>query len=76
MDMMTGKGADGPIFIYPKGKLFEMSIDRDEEANHRIMALVRTRGWNGLKMYLWAQRMDDHWLAIHLRDYPDQNQNW
>jgi hypothetical protein len=73
---MGPPGANDPMLAYPRGKPFEVNITPAQDAFPCLRATIDAHGWRGIKMYLWAKRVDDEWLQVHLGDFPDQNQNW
>lgn len=62
--------------IYPRGKRFLMSVSRDQPDYARMRNLIRAKGFGTCKMYLWAKRVDEWTLLVHLKTYPSQEQSW
>eukprot|EP00892_Ulva_mutabilis_P011467 jgi/Ulvmu1/8693/UM047_0033.1 len=73
-------GLDHPersaIVIYPRGKRFETFVPVDAPCHRPLCAIVRARGFSGLKLYMWALRKSDEKFCINFKDLPDQDQSW
>ena len=72
-------GVAGPMsaaMIYPRGKTFQAFMGPEQAAYPPIAKIVRSRGFMGAKMYFWAKRLSDKTFAVHLKEFPAQQQNW
>lgn len=63
-----------PLLIYDRERALQRQLAPDEPGFNDIVRVVRSRGWNGLKAYMWAKREGAD-LRVYVRKLPDQEEH-
>jgi len=76
--MLPGQEAapSAQAVIYPRHKRFTIFMTCDQPDYTRLCVLIRHRGFATCKMYLYAKRVDERTLLVHLKTFPPQEQSW
>ncbi|KAG8911932.1 hypothetical protein FRC01_005399 [Tulasnella sp. 417] len=66
------------IMVYDRTRALETHLNRNDNPRvfDQIAALVREKGFMGMKIYVWAKRTADWELSLALDKIPSQNVPW
>lgn len=66
------------MMVYDRTRALETHFNRDDNPRvfDRIAALVREKGFMGMKIYVWAKRTADCELSLALDKIPSQDVPW